>query len=330
MTEGLARGGAGAHAEPSAPARWPARYAVLARHDIEEVELGQLERRFAALRVAAPRRLEALVRSIERSGQLSAVVAVRDDARLVLVDGYLRIAALRRLGVDTAWVAVWACALEAAVAQVLASTQARGWDVIEEALMLRELTSVHGLTQHEVALRSGRDVSWVSRRLKLLDGLPDTALEAICQGVLSSWAASRILAPLARANHAHAHALLEALRRERLSTRELGVWYQHYSQATRATRERLVANPALFVHSVQARANARAEQQLHDGPEGECVAEVQRLEALLGRLRRRLAKVCAHAPLPLELEPALASLKGAFERLDHELRGYRDDSTPAA
>jgi len=324
----LAEGAAGAQlsalARVSAPPTGPARSAL------EEVELSRLELRFAPLRLAAPRRLGALVRSLERSGQLSAVVAAREHAQLVLVDGYLRIAALRRLGVDTAWVEVWACSLEEAVVRVLASTQARGWDVIEEALLLRELTSVLGLTQHEVALRSGRDASWVSRRLKLLDGLPDSALEAIREGVLSSWAASRILAPLARANNAHAQVLLAALRRAPLSTRELGVWYRHYREATRATRERLVAHPALLVQSVQARAQARDEQRLHDGPEGQCLAEVQRLEALLGRLRRRLARVCAHAPLPVELAPALASLRSAFEHLEHDLRGYRDDPTSTA
>lgn len=326
MDESVARAAVatGAVLSAPAPATGPARRAL------EEVELSRLELRFAPLRLAAPRRLGALVRSLERSGQLTAVVAAREDAQLVLVDGYLRIAALRRLGVDTAWVEVWACPLEEAVVRVLASTQARGWDVIEEALMLRELTSVLGLTQHEVALRSGRDVSWVSRRLKLLDGLPDSALEAIGEGVLSSWAASRILAPLARANHAHAQALLAALRREPLSTRELGVWYRHYGAATRVTRERLVANPALFVRSVQAHAQARDEQRLHDGPEGQCLAEVQRLEALLGRLHRRLAQVCAHAPLPADLESALESLHRAFERLARELRGYRDDPTSTA
>ena len=330
MDETVVRAEVAAGAVLRAPARGLTPHTGPARHDLEEVELSRLELRFAPLRLVAPRRLGALVRSLERSGQLSAVVAAREDAELVLVDGYLRIAALRRLGVDTAWVQVWACPLEEAVVRVLASSQARGWDVIEEALMLRELTSVLGLTQHEVALRSGRDVSWVSRRLKLLDGLPDSALEAICEGVLSSWAASRILAPLARANNAHARVLLAALRREPLSTRELGVWYHHYREATRATRERLVANPALFVQSVQARAQAREEKRLHDGLEGQCLADVQHLEALLGRLRRRLARVCAHAPLPVDLEPALASLNRAFERLSSDLRGYRDDSAPTA
>jgi hypothetical protein len=44
---------------------------------------------------------------------------------------------------------------------------------------------------------SADDCNWLS-------GLPDAALAAVCTGRLSSWAASRVVAPLARANSEHA------------------------------------------------------------------------------------------------------------------------------
>jgi ParB family transcriptional regulator, chromosome partitioning protein len=70
---------------------------------------------------------------------------------------------------------------------------------IEEALLVRELVQGLGLSQREVARRSGHDISWVSRRLQLLAGLPDAIVVAVIEGRLSSWAASRVVAPLARA-----------------------------------------------------------------------------------------------------------------------------------
>ena len=57
-----------------------------------------------------------------------------------------------------------------------------------------------GLSQHDLARRCGHDVTWVSRRLQLLSGLPDAALTAVRGGKLSSWSASRVVVPLARAN----------------------------------------------------------------------------------------------------------------------------------
>ena len=83
---------------------------------------------------------------------------------------------------------------------------------------MRELMQGLGLSQHDLARRCGRDVSWVSRRLQLLSGLPDAALAAVRDGKLSSWAANRIVVPLARANTEHADRLLTALVEAPLST----------------------------------------------------------------------------------------------------------------
>src|SRR5208283_2929029 len=109
-----------------------------------------------------------------------------------------------------------AVSLVLALVAVLARSQDRPFAAIEEALALRELVQGQGLSQHELARRCGRDVSWVSRRLQLLSGLPDEALAAVRAGRLSSWAANRVVAPLARANSDHANRLLERLVNEPL------------------------------------------------------------------------------------------------------------------
>jgi ParB family chromosome partitioning protein len=62
----------------------------------------------------------------------------------------------------------------------------RPFAVVEEALLVRELMAGLGLSQHEVARRCGRDVSWVSRRLQLISALPDAALISIGQLILFS------------------------------------------------------------------------------------------------------------------------------------------------
>jgi len=74
------------------------------------LELHQLLAQFASLRVHEPRRLQKLIRSIERQGQLMPVVAVpadEEEVRWVLIDGYRRLEALRHLGKDINWVDTW-------------------------------------------------------------------------------------------------------------------------------------------------------------------------------------------------------------------------------
>jgi len=104
----------------------------------------------------------------------------------------------------------------------------------------------------------GRDASWISRRLQLLSGLPDAALTAVRDGTLSSWAASRIVAPLARANTEHADQLLEALADAPLSTRELRCWFEHYQKAFRSARDHMVSRPHLFIDALRETGEQRA------------------------------------------------------------------------
>src|ERR1700728_1489682 len=207
-----------------------------------DLDLHRLELRFASRRLVEPRAVARIAHSIERCGQVvpCIVVAASDGTggeRLVLIDGYRRVAALRRLGRDTASVEQWTCDLTDALLGLLARTQNRPFASIEEALLIRELLQGLGLSQHDLARRCGRDVSWVSRRLQLLSGLPDAALTAVRDGTLSSWAASRVIVPLARANPEHAERLLAMLATSPLSTRELWCWFEHYQQTQRSSRE---------------------------------------------------------------------------------------------
>lgn len=279
-----------------------------------EIDLHRLELRFASARLADPHAVERIAQSIERNGQIVPCIVVgdADDKPAVLIDGYRRVAALRRLGHDVAKVDRWPCDLAEALIGLLARSQARPLAGIEEALLLRELTQGQGLSQHEVARRCGRDVSWVNRRLQLLCGLPDSALAAVRAGRLSSWSAVRVLVPLARANSEHADRFLLALQAAALSTREQRCWFEHYQQASRSTRERMVDQPRLFLAALREREEQRAGDRLREGPEGECAADLRVVEAVLGRLKKRVAGL---RPLPAFLQPALCRLRASVDGL---------------
>ena len=296
--------------------------------DRTELDLHRLDLRFADSRLVEPQAVARLAQSIERCGQIvpCIVVAVCDDRGgddegghatvLVLIDGYRRVGALRRLGRDTVSIEQWSCDLTAALLEVLARAQDHPFASIEDALLLRALVAEHGLSQHEVARRSGRDVSWVSRRLQLLSGLPDAALAAVRRGQLSSWAANRVVAPLARANPEHAERLLAMLATTPLSTRELQYWFEHYQQSPRSAREHMVDRPRLFIDTLQANTGRHAGARLRAGPEGECLGDLRCLEAVIARLRARVTML---RPLPAPLIAAAPRLRTAIDALTREL-----------
>lgn len=70
---------------------------------------------------------------------------------------------------------------------LLKSHSTRPSGVFEEALLLHELHTQHSLSQQVLATRIGHDQSWISRRLSLVEYLPDSVLEVLSKGTLSVW-----------------------------------------------------------------------------------------------------------------------------------------------
>jgi len=295
-----------------------------------EADLHRLDLRFTSLRVRQPRAVQPLARSIEQSGQLMPVVAVdeHNEARWVLIDGYRRIEALRSLSRDTVRVELWDCPLAQALLLVLVRVQGRAWEAIEEGALLRELVGPCGLSRREVARQTGRDVSWVSRRLTLVEELPEPVLAAVCAGELSIWAAVRVLAPLARANAEQAQILLAALQREPLSTRELRAWYQHYHKANRRQRERMLAQPRLFCQALQANTQEQQARELRAGPEGAWLAQVKGIGQRLRGLGKQIPRVFAETADTAALRLAWVQMKAVVCELDEALARYTPDDCP--
>jgi ParB family transcriptional regulator, chromosome partitioning protein len=262
-----------------------------------EIDLHRLELRFAATRISDAPAVQRLADSIEANGQLVECVAAGQaaDSGLVLIDGYRRVAALRRLRRDTALVQCWSCPVGEALTQLLARAGSRPFMPIEEALLLRELIDAHGLTQRDAARQCARDVSWVQRRLMLLGGLPEALLQAVREARVSSWAATRVFVPLARANSEHASRVLASLDAQPLSTRELWRWFDHYRGAQRAQRERMVEHPRLFIDSLEECERHRDAKRLRDGPEREALAQLGAPSARASTTSRR-ARKCSTTP----------------------------------
>lgn len=216
--------------------------------DRVEVDLHQLELRHRDLRIHDGKERRQLIGSVAEMGQQVPVVVIRDAERFVLIDGYLRVEALRRLHRDTAMATTWS------LSEVEALLHHRHLEMakraaIEDAWLLRRLRE-HGLTMDELARRMCRSKSWVSRRLGLLDALATSAQEAVRAGSVPSHAAMKYLVPLARANKRQCDQLVAGLGDTRVSDRELGALYTAWRRADRAGKQHLVAEPLLFLRAL--------------------------------------------------------------------------------
>jgi ParB-like chromosome segregation protein Spo0J len=288
-----------------------------------EMDLHRLELRYADVRLMEPRTVAQLAVSIERCGQIIPCVAVaeHDDQPWILIDGYRRVAALKQLGRDTVRIERWTCDLTNALTTLLSRAHGRAFKVIEEALLMRELVYSLGISQQELARRCGRDGSWVCRRLQLVCALSDAMLNAVRAGQLSTWAATRVLLPLARANAEHAEKLLLELSSTPLTTREWRHWFEHYQRATRETRERLVTHPRLFLDASREAEAQRTSDRLRAGFEGEWLADVHQFESFIARLKKRLPTLAGQT-LCQALTNAFAHLALTLETFHHDITSF--------
>lgn len=221
-----------------------------------ELELHQLELRYTRLRKRQPAQERHLVASLAELGQQLPIVVVSsaDANRFIVIDGYKRVRALGRLARDTVRGTCWAME---EVEALLLERRLRGTreDAFDQAWLLAELRERFGLSLEELARRFEHSKSWVSRRLGLLERLPESIHEQVRGGALSAYAAMRYLLPLARANGEAATRLAAALAPLEPTSREVAALYAGWQSGTARTRELIVSSPQVYL---QALSNAQA------------------------------------------------------------------------
>lgn len=296
--------------------------------EVKEIEIAHLAFRYAHTRIARPERVSSLAGSIERFGQIIPVITLGEGpCCYVLLDGYLRAEALKRCGRDMVLAEIWQCKEEDALIEVLARGHTRKWDVIEEAALMRELRDRHDLSQAEIASMLGRKQGWVSGRLGLYDVLCEDVLELIRRGCVSTWAATRILAPIARAMPDHAKQLAESMIKEPISTRELALFFSHYQRANRRQREKMVLEPVLFLKALRAREGEKDAKNLRRGAEGKWMEEARMAGHIMRRLLKDLPSVIYPGQPPMDrrlLLTAFEDTKEIFLSLDNAIRRVID------
>ncbi len=197
----------------------------------ETIEISLLELKYEQSRIRDINAVLRLADSIEHEGQLVPVLTVEGKKPShILIDGYLRVEALKRLGQDTVNAWIWEDKESEALIWSLAKAQGRNWDFYEQACLIKHLNVDHRLSQLQIARLTGKHKSWVSRRLALLESLPEKIIDLVRQGHISCWSAQRILAPLARANMDHALALGDHVSKENIATRDLVLFFSHYKK----------------------------------------------------------------------------------------------------
>jgi ParB family chromosome partitioning protein len=239
-----------------------------------QLEFHQLDRRWEHLRVRHPARQRRLLASLAESGQQTPIVVVAGEGqadRYIVIDGYKRIAALEQLGRDTAEAVVWPMSEAAAV-------------LLDRSLRLTEHETALevGWLLHELARRFDRSVTWVSRRLALVELLPEAMQQQVREGKIAAQVAMKFLVPVARQSLEDCQRMASILAEHHCDTREAGQLYAAWRQGSTAIRKRILDDPALFFKT-------QRQEKAPQGTGAELIRDLEMVTAIVNRAHRRLA-----------------------------------------
>ncbi len=250
-----------------------------------DLEIHQLDLRYEGLRKRSRAREARLLASLAEVGQQVPVVVVAggEDGRRILVDGFKRVRALRRLRRDAVCAVEWALDEAEALLLERLMRSADGNGPLEEGWLLAELRDRFGMSAEELARRFDKSASWVSRRLSLVVDLPREIQEQVRRGEIVAHAAMKHIVPLARANREQAVRLCAALGPLRPTSRQVGALYAAWLGGSAEVREDLVRDPLLFL-----RAHEAASRRPDPAEQGPAAVLLSDLGALAGIARRGL------------------------------------------
>jgi hypothetical protein len=167
--------------------------------------------------------------------------------------------------------------------------------------------------------------------MALYRALSEELLELIRKGSLSTWAATRVIAPIARAIPEHAKVLSENLSKGSLSTREMAQFFHHYQKANRQQRDNMVREPFLFLKSLRAKDKAAEAKVLKQGLEGKWLRDLRVITHILQGLLREVPSLFYSGQGHLDRRILLTAFEESqhlFSELQKQIRRHDRDDHP--
>jgi ParB family transcriptional regulator, chromosome partitioning protein len=291
-----------------------------------QLEFHQLDRRWEHLRVHHPHRQRRLMASLAECGQQTPIIVVlcaENRERYLVIDGHKRIAALQQLGWDTIDATVWTMSEAEALLLERSLRLSPQESALEQGWLLTEMEQRFGYSVEELGRRFDRSVTWVSRRLGLVEVLPEAIQQQVREGKLSAQLAMKYLVPMARIQVEDCERMAAALVKHHCNTRQAGQLYAAWRDGTRVVRARVLAEPELFLKTQRQTPSANPAPAAVE-------RDLEMALAILRRAGRRLAEALPAMTGPQQ-EHAQREIESARRELDRmTARIGKEQGTPHA
>jgi ParB family chromosome partitioning protein len=277
-----------------------------------QLEFHQLDRRWEHLRVRSPQRQRRLLASLADSGQQTPIVVVAaagQPDRYLVIDGHKRIAALQQLGRDTVEAVIWPMNEAEALLLERSLRFSEHETALEQGWLLAEMERRFGYGLDELARRFDRSVSWVSRRLALVELLPEAIQQQVREGKIAAHLAMKFLVPVARIGLDDCQRMAAVFSQHHCDTRQAGQLYAAWRDGSLAIRKRILDEPELFF-----KAQRQVEPQATAASAAQLGRDLEMVLAIVNRAGRRLDGAVAEMD-----RNQLAEARGKIDRIQSQL-----------
>src|SRR5882757_2194419 len=199
-----------------------------------------------------------------------------------------RVAALEQLGRDTVEATVWQMGEAEALLLSRSLRFSPQESALEQGWLLAEMEHRFGYGLDELARQFDRSVSWVSRRLALVELLPETIQQQVREGKVMAQVAMKFLAPVARQSLEDCQRMAAIFAQHHCDTRQAGQLYAAWRKGSPAVRQRILDDPELFF-----KAQRQVREQAPAGTGAELLRDLEMVVAIVNRAQRRLAGAAA-------------------------------------
>jgi hypothetical protein len=185
--------------------------------------------------------------------------------------------------------------------------------------LLAELERRFDYGLDELARRFDRSVSWVSRRLALVEVLPEAIQQQVREGKILAQVALKFLVPVARQSLEDCQRMAAIFAQYHCDTREAGQLYAAWRKGSPAIRKRILDDPELFF-----KAQRQAQEKAPAGTGAELLRDLEMVMAIVNRAHRRLAGASA---AELDEQQSKAA-RHQIDRIQKQLHRIDEDILP--
>jgi len=206
---------------------------------VEQVEVSSLDVRYESCRMKSNSAEKVLLGSILEHGIREPLQGVDTNAGRILLDGFKRYRCAKRLGIGI----VPYCSLGSdealGIIELLRISNARSLSILEQARLIDELKTVHGMSNWEIAGSLEKSKSWVSVRSGIIGEMSECVRNKIFSGTFPVYSYMYTLRQFIRINCARKEEIDEFVKLvsgKHLSIREIELLAHGYFKGSEEFR----------------------------------------------------------------------------------------------